>query len=79
MGGMEIHSIIWSFLKDANMDGSDVCSGRGEDAHRTQQPGGFVATVADQTTHWTFVASAVTRWPLDHQAGSEAKFLRNFL
>lgn len=33
MGGMEIHSLIWSFLKDANMDGSDVCSGRGGKIH----------------------------------------------
>lgn len=45
-----------------------------EDAHGTVQPGGFVATVADQTTHWTFVVSVVTRWLPDHQAGSEENF-----
>lgn len=78
MSGMEIHLIMWSFLKEVNMDGSGVCGGRGEDAHRTETPGGFVATVTDQTTHWTFVGSAVTRWPPDHQAGGEAKFLPNF-
>lgn len=33
----------------------------------TQQ--GFVAAVARETTHWTFVASASTRWPPDHQSG----------
>lgn len=75
---MEIHLIIFGFLKEANMDRSDVSSGRREDAHGTEQPGGFVATVADQTTHWTFVASAATRWRLDHQADSEEKFLPNF-
>lgn len=75
---VEIHWMIWSFLKEANMDRFNVSSGRGEDAHGTEQPGSFVATVADQTTHWTFVASAVTRWLPDQQADSEEKFLPNF-
>lgn len=60
---------------EANMDRSHISSGRGGgDAHATEQPGGFVATVADQTTHWTFVESAATRWRLDRRADGEEEF-----
>lgn len=45
------------------MDRSNVSVGGGG----TQK--GSVATVAHQTAHWTFVASAVTRWPPDRREG----------
>lgn len=48
------------------MDRSNVFVGR-EGGARTQK--GSVATVAHQTAHWTFVASAVTRWPPVHGGG----------
>lgn len=78
---VEIHLIIWGiFLMEANMDRSHISSaGRGGGMHTQQNNrGGFVATVADQTTHWTFVASAAPRWRLDRRADGEEEFLPNF-
>lgn len=57
--------IIGHFWRKLTWTCSPSPAGGGEDA---EQPGGFVATVADQSTNWTFVASAVTRWPPGQQA-----------
>lgn len=66
---VEIRLIIGHFWRKLTWTGPpSPAGGGGEDAHATEQPGGFVATVADQSTHWTFVASAVTRWPPGQQA-----------
>lgn len=51
------------------MSGSIHFGGGG--GHREAAQEGFVAAVAHQTTHWTFVAWAAARWPPDHQPGEE--------